>query len=77
MYSTGHNAETSASRAPISTMAATTGRHAGEGSRPSGNDIMVMPLRTRTRARGHTPNHITHDAPGRCVRSWPTAWRPY
>jgi hypothetical protein len=72
-YSTGHSAEAGASRAPTTVIATTTGRHRGEGSRPSGKQISVRPVSTSTGASGHTPSHCTHTAPGRPARPY---WRP-
>lgn len=49
-YPTGHSAEASANSAPAATIAATTTRHRGEGSRPFGKHIRVTPNSTSTKA---------------------------
>ena len=49
---------------PTATMIVTTIRHRVEGRRPSGNDMMVTPTRTKTRGSGHTPIQVTHSTAG-------------
>ena len=76
-YSTGHSAEATANSVPAATIAATTTRHRGDGSRPSGKHINVTPVSTNTNGRGHTPSHVIHSAPGRAPASSAAADKPY
>lgn len=50
-------AEESDSGTPAASIAATTSRQPGEGSRPSGKHISMTPDSTSTRASGQTPAH--------------------
>src|ERR1051325_6422674 len=63
-YSTGHSADTADSTNPTTVIAATTGRQPGDGSRPDGKLIRVIPASTSANGSGHTPSQPIHDAPG-------------
>ncbi len=62
-YSTGHSRDSSEQTAATATTAMTTGRHRGDGSRPSGKQMTAIVTSAMPVAMGHTPSHAAHRSP--------------